>query len=51
MRRKTGAENMLNFGWPDQFIEHGDCGSLYKKYGLDAESIAERICEYLERKA
>lgn len=51
MRRKTGAEKMLNFGWPDQFIEHGDCDSLYRKYGLDAESIAERICEYLERKA
>ncbi len=51
MRRETGAENMLNFGWPDQFIEHGDCDSLYRKYGLDAESIAERICEYLERKA
>lgn len=51
MRRETGAKDMLNFGWPDQFIEHGDCGSLYRKYGLDAESIAERICEYLERKA
>ncbi len=33
------------FGWPDQFIEHGSCAQLYEKYGLDADSIAERICE------
>lgn len=50
-RRISGAKEVLSFGWPDQFIEHGDCGSLYRKYGLDPESIAERICEYLERKA
>lgn len=41
----------LHFGWQDAFIEHGACDDLYRKYGLDAESIAERICEYLERKA
>ncbi len=46
----TGA-CVLRFGWPDQFIEHGSCEELYRKYGLDAETITERICEYLERKA
>ena len=45
------AADILRFGWPDQFIEHGSCGELYKKYGLDAETITERICEHLERKA
>lgn len=36
---------VTSFGWPDQFIEHGSCSQLYEKYGLDADSIAERICE------
>ena len=48
---ESGVKEVLAFGWPDQFIEHGDCDSLYKKYGLDADSIAERICEHFERKA
>lgn len=47
----TGAANVMRFGWPDKFIEHGDCDTLYKAYGLDADSIAERICERFERKA
>ncbi|MCQ4635880.1 1-deoxy-D-xylulose-5-phosphate synthase [Anaerovorax odorimutans] len=42
---------VLNFGWPDSFIEHGSVEQLYEKYGLDPESIAERICEYLEKQA
>ena len=47
---QTGAGNVLMIGWPDQFVEHGDCDTLYKEYGMDADSIAERICEHLERK-
>jgi len=50
-RRLSGAKDVLSFGLPDKFIEHGDCAGLYAKYGLDAEFIAERICEHLERKA
>ena len=42
---------VVNLGWPDKFIEHGDCEYLYKKYGLDAEAIAERIRRELEGKA
>lgn len=49
--RQCGAGNVLSLGWPDQFIEHGGCDDLYRKYGLDADRIAERICEHLERKA
>lgn len=42
---------VLNFGWPDSFIEHGSNEQLFAKYGLDPESIAERICEYIEKQA
>ena len=40
---------VINIGWPDSFIEHGTAGELYKKHGMDAESIAERIIKELER--
>lgn len=40
---------VINIGWPDKFIEHGTCGQLYEKYGMDGASIAERIIEELER--
>ena len=41
----------MNFGWPDTFIEQGTFKELTDKYGLSADTIAERICEALERKA
>lgn len=34
---------ILRMGLPDKFIEHGDVASLFNKYGLDAESIANAI--------
>lgn len=37
--------------WPDQFIEHGSCTSLYSKYLLDAEGLYERIKKELESQA
>ena len=40
---------VLNIGWPDKFIEHGSADDLYERYGFSAESIAERICEFIER--
>ena len=46
-----GLRPVINIGWPDDFVEHGDIESLEKKHGLDAQSIVERICEELERKA
>lgn len=42
---------VLNFGWPDCFIEHGSCRQLFETYKLDPDSIAERICEYIENQA
>ena len=40
---------VINIGWPDRFIEHGTADELYKKHGMDAQSIAERIIKELER--
>ncbi|MDR1293144.1 MAG: 1-deoxy-D-xylulose-5-phosphate synthase [Clostridiales Family XIII bacterium] len=39
---------VLNMGWPDEFIPHGDRETLMKRYGLDASSIAERIRVFLK---
>ena len=39
---------VYSFGWPDRFIEHGSSDELFKKYGLDAKSIAERIVNIIE---
>ena len=39
---------VYSFGWPDKFIEHGSSDELFKKYGLDAESISERIINIIE---
>ena len=41
--------NVFNIGWPDRFIEHGTSDELYKRYGMDPKSIAERIIQKLER--
>ncbi len=45
LQAEAAEFEVLSFGWPDQFIEHGSCIELYRKYGLDADAIAERICE------
>ena len=37
------SDSIINIGWPDKFIEHGDVKSLEEKYSLDAESIAANI--------
>lgn len=41
--------NMI--GWPDKFVEQGSTQELFEKYSLDSESITERVCVFLERKA
>ena len=42
---------ILNLSWPDKFVEHGNTSELFLKYGLDSESIAERVCDFFEGKA
>lgn len=46
----TKKTQVLSFGWPDRFIEHGSVDELKRKYGLDSESVAERIIDKLEGK-
>lgn len=46
---KNSGTRIMNIGWPDEFIEHGTCGELYSKYGMDGHSIAERIKKEFER--
>lgn len=36
---------VINLGFKDEFIPHGDANLLYELYGLDAESITKRIYE------
>ncbi len=47
----NGSTEIMNIGWPDTFIEHGTCGELYSKYGMDGHSVAERIIQEVEKKA
>ena len=42
---------VLNIGWPDQYIPHGTIEELRKKFGLDPDSVAEKIKEFYEKKA
>ncbi len=40
---KKSNMKLINISLPDVFIEHGGVGELQKKYGLDKESILNRI--------
>lgn len=40
--------SLLQIGWPDTFITHGDTKTLMKEYGMDAVGIAERVVHFLE---
>ena len=46
---KSERPEVLALGWPDKFVEHGNTEDLYERYGFSAESIAERIREFIER--
>lgn len=34
--------------WPDRFLEHGSAGEIYEKYGMDEDSLTERIRGWIE---
>lgn len=40
---------LIKFAYPDEFIKHGNVTEIEEKYGLDVESIAERIKIQLQR--
>lgn len=44
---KVNSTKVLNLGYPDEFIKHGSVSEIEEKYGLDIESIAKRIKEFI----
>ncbi len=44
-------KQLLSYGIPDAFIEHGNITQLRKECGLDAETISKGVLDKLERKA
>ena len=51
LSRMLSSKNVkiLNFGWPDKFIEHGSISELMNEYGLTKENIAEEILKKLKK--
>ncbi|KSV59314.1 1-deoxy-D-xylulose-5-phosphate synthase [Acetivibrio ethanolgignens] len=43
LEQKRTENEFINVSLPDAFIEHGSVETLKKKFGLDADSIVERI--------
>lgn len=41
---KINAE-ILKIGYPDEFVKHGNCDEIEQKYGIDVESIVQKIME------
>lgn len=39
---------LIKYGYPDEFIKHGNVNEIERKYGLDAESLAKEIENKLE---
>lgn len=44
-------KNVLIIGIPDRFINHGTVKQLREECGIDAESIARKVIDHIERKA
>ena len=42
-----GKCNILNLGYPDEFIKHGSPADIEAKYGLDVDSITGKIIEFV----
>ncbi len=43
-----GSKNVINYGLPDKFIEHGSVKQLFEMLKLDNESIVKKIVEFLK---
>lgn len=41
---------VYSFGFPDKFIEQGTCDELFNRYGLNSQSIADKITEIVKSK-
>ncbi|WP_324824068.1 1-deoxy-D-xylulose-5-phosphate synthase [Sinanaerobacter sp. ZZT-01] len=42
------SQQLLQIGWPDEFISQGKVSELMKDYQLDANGITERVAEFIE---
>lgn len=49
MANKHLNNKFLNICIPDAYVEHGNVDLLKQEIGLDAESIAEKICDAIQR--
>ena len=47
--KRLNCVKIRNFGYNNQFIEHGTVSELEKKYGLDVDSIFSYIKGYIEK--
>ena len=41
--------DVLNLGFKDEFIPHGDASKLHEIYGLDVEGITKSIEKFVRR--
>lgn len=41
------APKFLHLGLPDAFIDQGDVNVLYQRLGLDAESVASKVAQFV----
>ncbi len=48
MKRRQCENELLSICIPDAYVEHGNVELLKKEIGIDADSIAERICERMK---
>ena len=48
LNEKLLCSNLMNFGFDDKFIPHGDVNTLYKVNHLDPQSVSERILDFLK---
>ena len=42
---------VLKIGYPDEFVKHGKCDEIEQKYGIDVDSIVQKIVELQEELA
>ena len=43
LKKKSIEKKILNFTWPNKFIEQGSRDELIQKYELDSDSIFKKI--------
>ena len=47
IKKIIDCSSVLSFGYPEEFIKHGNISEIEKKYGLDVNSIAKKVEKFL----